>query len=73
VTIQKYFTPSGRDINKHGIDPDVKLELTQKQEIDLWLRDRAKVGTMQDLQFAKAVESLKNQIATQGNTQAQTK
>jgi carboxyl-terminal processing protease len=73
VTIQKYFTPSGRDIHKHGIDPDVKLELTQKQEIELWLRDRAKVGTMQDPQFAKAVESLKNQIATPGNTQAQTK
>jgi carboxyl-terminal processing protease len=73
VTIAKYFTPSGRDIHKHGIDPDVKLELTQKQEIELWLRDRVKVGTMQDPQFAKAVESLKNQIATQGNTQAQTK
>jgi carboxyl-terminal processing protease len=73
VTIAKYFTPSGRDIHKHGIDPDVKLELTQKQEIELWLRDRVKVGTMQDPQFAKAVESLKNQIATQGNTQAQKK
>lgn len=73
VTIAKYFTPSGRDIHKHGIDPDVKLELTQKQEIELWLRDRVKVGTMQDPQFAKAVESLKNQIATRGNTQAQKK
>jgi carboxyl-terminal processing protease len=73
VTIAKYFTPSGRDIHKHGIDPDVKLELTQKQEIELWLRDRVKVGTMQDPQFAKAVEALKNKIATQGNTQAQTK
>jgi carboxyl-terminal processing protease len=73
VTIAKYFTPSGRDIHKHGIDPDIKLELTQKQELDLWLRDRVKVGTMQDPQFAKAVESLKNQIAAQRNTQAQTK
>ncbi|AFY99924.1 carboxyl-terminal processing protease CtpC [Calothrix sp. PCC 6303] len=73
VTIAKYFTPSGRDIHKHGIDPDIKLELTQKQEVELWLRDRVKVGTMQDPQFAKAVESLKNQIAAQGNTQAQNK
>jgi carboxyl-terminal processing protease len=28
VTIAKYLTPSGRDINKHGIDPDIVVELT---------------------------------------------
>ncbi len=64
VTIAKYFTPNGRDINKHGIDPDVKVELTTKQEQDLWLRDRNKLGTLQDPQFAKAVEVLGKQIAT---------
>jgi carboxyl-terminal processing protease len=63
VTIAKYFTPSGRDINKHGIDPDVKAELTEKQEQDLWLRQRDKLGTLQDPQFAKAVEVLSKQIA----------
>ncbi len=63
VTIAKYFTPDGRDINKHGIDPDVKVELTEKQEQDLWLRDRDKLGTLQDPQFAKAVEVLGKQIA----------
>ncbi len=63
VTIAKYFTPNGRDINKHGIDPDIKVELTQKQEQDLWLRERDKLGTLQDPQFAKAVEVLGNTIA----------
>jgi carboxyl-terminal processing protease len=63
VTIAKYFTPNGRDINKHGIDPDVKVELTEKQEQDLWLRQRDKLGTLQDPQFAKAVEVLGKQIA----------
>lgn len=71
VTIAKYFTPNGRDINKHGIDPDVKVELTQKQEQQLWLKEREKLGTLQDPQFAKAVEVLGKQIAAKGTTRAE--
>ena len=67
VTIAKYFTPNGRDINKHGIDPDVKVELTEKQEQDLWLRQRDKLGTPQDLQFAKALEVLGKQMAAKSD------
>ncbi|HEY9800271.1 MAG TPA: carboxyl-terminal processing protease CtpC [Leptolyngbyaceae cyanobacterium] len=63
VTIAKYLTPSNRDINKHGIDPDVKLELSDAQRQDLWLRERDKLGTLQDPQFAKALEVLGKQIA----------
>ncbi|MFM6201523.1 MAG: carboxyl-terminal processing protease CtpC, partial [Dolichospermum sp.] len=66
VTIAKYHTPSGKDINKHGIDPDVKVELTDAQRQDLWLRERDKLGTLADPQFAKAVELLGKQ--TTGNT-----
>ena len=62
VTIAKYHTPSGKDINKHGIDPDVKVELTDAQRQDLWLRERDKLGTLADPQFAKAVELLGKQI-----------
>lgn len=29
VTIAKYLTPDGRDINKKGIQPDVKVEITK--------------------------------------------
>jgi len=33
VTIEKYFTPSGEDINKQGIKPDVEVNLvTEKDE-----------------------------------------
>lgn len=68
VTIAKYHTPSGKDINKHGIDPDVKVELTDAQRQDLWLRERDKLGTLADPQFAKAVELLGKQITENTST-----
>lgn len=30
ITIAKYLTPSGHDINKKGIEPDIKVELSEK-------------------------------------------
>jgi carboxyl-terminal processing protease len=66
VTIAKYFTPNGRDINKHGIAPDVKVDLTDAQRKELWLNEREKLGTLQDPQFAKGVEILGKQIAGKG-------
>jgi carboxyl-terminal processing protease len=57
VTIAHYLTPNGRDINKHGIDPDVKIELTEPQRKAL-SQDNKKIGTPADPQFAKAVQIL---------------
>jgi carboxyl-terminal processing protease len=57
VTIAHYLTPNGRDINKHGIDPDVKVELTEAQRKAL-SQDNKKIGTPADPQFAKAVQVL---------------
>ena len=73
VTIAKYFTPSGRDINHEGIQPDVKVELTEKQRDEL-RKDRTKVGTTSDPQYVKGLEILGAEIskAKQG-TQAQSK
>jgi carboxyl-terminal processing protease len=68
VTIAKYHTPSGKDINKHGIDPDVKVKLTEAQRQELWLRGRDKLATMEDPEFAKAVELLGKQAAGNTNT-----
>lgn len=68
VTIAKYHTPSGKDINKHGINPDVKVELTDAQRQDLWLRERDKLGTLADPQFAKAVELLGKQTTENTST-----
>lgn len=71
VTIAKYHTPSGRDINKHGIDPDVTVNLTDAQLQELWLRERDKLATSADPQFAKAVEVLGKQAAVKdANTPA---
>lgn len=66
VTIAKYLTPNGRDINKSGISPDVVFELSDAQRKELQ-QDRTKVGTTADPQFAKAVDVLKQKIATQKN------
>jgi carboxyl-terminal processing protease len=57
VTIAKYLTPSGRDINKHGIDPDIEVKLNDAERKSLQ-QDRDKIGTMADPQFAKAYEVL---------------
>jgi carboxyl-terminal processing protease len=69
VTIAKYLTPSGRDINKEGIPPDIIFELTEEQAKALQ-QDRTKVGTPDDPQYAKALEVLKVEIATQQTHQA---
>jgi carboxyl-terminal processing protease len=71
VTIAKYYTPSGRDINHAGIAPDVLLKLTDQQKQALFLRDRTKVGTSADPQYAKALEVLQRQIAAKGSPKAQ--
>lgn len=62
VTIAKYLTPSGRDINKEGIPPDVEVTLTEDDRKALQ-QDRNKIGTFADPQFAKAFEVLKPEIA----------
>ncbi len=47
ITIQRYLTPSGNDINKKGITPDVVVELTQED-----------AEAKKDVQLEKAVEIL---------------
>ncbi|NJK40345.1 MAG: PDZ domain-containing protein [Acaryochloridaceae cyanobacterium SU_2_1] len=61
VTVAKYLTPSGRDINKKGIEPDVKVELTEEQR-ELLSQDREKIGTLADPQYAKALDVLNQQV-----------
>lgn len=67
VTIAKYLTPSGRDINKHGIDPDVIFELNDQQRKALQ-KDRTQIGTFNDPQFTKAFDVLKQEIAKKSPT-----
>ncbi|MDB9513072.1 S41 family peptidase [Kamptonema animale CS-326] len=74
VTIAKYFTPNGTDINHAGIEPDFKVELTEAQKQEL-RSDRNKIATLADPQYTKALDVLTQEIvAKQGsNDQAETK
>ena len=47
ITIQRYLTPSGQDINKKGITPDVVVELKEEH-----------VKNKDDVQLKKAIEVL---------------
>jgi carboxyl-terminal processing protease len=69
VTIAKYLTPSGRDINKSGIAPDVVIELSDEQRKKLQ-QNPTQIGSSADPQFVKALEVLQQKIAAQGNTRA---
>jgi carboxyl-terminal processing protease len=60
VTIAKWLTPTGRDIHRTGLNPDVVVELTDRQQQDLF-RDR-KIGTTADPQFAKALQILNQKL-----------
>lgn len=62
VTIAKYYTPKGKNINKLGIEPDVKIALSKK-EIETIIKDRKRLGTNKDPQYAKALKVLEGRIA----------
>ena len=68
VTIAKYLTPNGRDIHKHGIDPDVRAKLTAQEAQKLRLED---LGTAKDSQYRTAeLTLLKHVKASNGVTKA---
>lgn len=54
ITIQKYLTPNGTDINKKGITPDIVIKLTEDD-----------VKNKNDLQLKKAVEVLSKMTSGQ--------
>jgi len=62
VTIAKYLTPDGRDIDKEGITPDIVYEMSE-EERELLVQDRQRLGTLEDGQFRKAFEVLSEKIA----------
>ena len=62
VSIAKYQTPSGADIHKKGIKPDVPVELSKEFTAD-------QIATSKDNQYAKALEVLEGKIAAQRTSQ----
>jgi len=69
VTIAKYLTPSGRDINKQGIAPDVIVKLSEDQLKELYGGSRENLGTKNDLQFSKALEVLSEDLNAQKDSE----
>ena len=59
VTIAKYATPSGRDINKLGIEPDYVVELAGDRVLQ-----RNELGTERDPQFEKALNVMQSRLQT---------
>ena len=59
VTIQKYLTPNGTDINKKGITPDVEIKLTEED-----------IKNKNDVQLKKANELLLAMIKNEEMTKA---
>lgn len=70
VTVAKYLTPSGRDINKQGIEPNVLVELTDEQRETL-SQNRDQIGTLDDPQYARALEVLRQEIAAHRQRRAE--
>jgi carboxyl-terminal processing protease len=64
VTIAKYLTPDGTDINENGISPDYELTLTEEQR-ELLSDNRDQIGTVADPQYAKALEILLQKVASE--------
>lgn len=54
ITIQKYLTPNGTDINKKGIAPDIEVKITEQN-----IKDK------DDVQLKKAQEVLLQMIANE--------
>ena len=55
VTIAKYLTPSGRDIHKNGIEPDVEATMTEEEIRSITADD---LGTGRDSQYRVAETTL---------------
>lgn len=62
ITVAKYLTPDGNDINEAGIAPDVIIELTEEQREAL-RGDRTLIGTESDPQYVEAIKLLQQKTA----------
>jgi carboxyl-terminal processing protease len=66
VTISSYFPPSGININHHGITPDIPLELSQDEQLNLQVNPSL-IATQSDPQYRRAISFLYNGNIGQGN------
>ena len=64
VTVAKYLTPSGKDINKNGIEPDIRADVLLNDKDKLTNSDR---GTLKDSQYVVAENVLLKKFKVEGN------
>ncbi len=65
ITIAKYLTPNGEDINKKGIMPDIEVLIpTEEAEAEFEIEDEK-----EDIQLQKAIEILKSKIKERASGQ----
>ncbi|AFY38357.1 C-terminal processing peptidase-2 [[Leptolyngbya] sp. PCC 7376] len=60
VTISRYYPPSGISINMNGVNPDITVELSREQFVEL-NSDPGLIATNADPQYSKAINILRNQ------------
>ncbi|MEL6785925.1 MAG: carboxyl-terminal processing protease CtpB [Cyanobacteria bacterium J06607_15] len=60
VTIARYYPPSGMDINKKGIAPDIQVNLTREDQTNLSINPDL-IATVADPQYARAVSILRTE------------
>ena len=65
VTVAKYLTPSGKDINKNGIEPDISADLVLTDKSKLTNED---LGTFRDSQYVVAENTLLEKYRLESNT-----
>lgn len=61
VTVARYYPPSGTDINRKGIEPDVKTSLKRSDQVRLSSNPELQ-GTPQDPQFMSAIDVLRQRL-----------
>jgi carboxyl-terminal processing protease len=66
VTVAHYYTPAGTDISHKGITPDIRVDLTEQQQIAFSV-NQALVATQADPQYKEAVKALQVAFATPAN------
>ena len=65
VTIARYYPPSGMDINRKGIAPDIQINISTQKQMELAVNPDL-LGTSGDPQYAQAIKILRaNPLAGQ--------
>jgi carboxyl-terminal processing protease len=62
VTVAHYYTPAGTDISQKGITPNIRVDLTEQQQMAFSV-NQALVATQADPQYKEAIKALQSSFA----------